>query len=240
LSQLLRVRAIPLWLIAILLISGTGTGILAYYIWNTLVIPLEVKEPLEILSYPSELSLFPGETEEFNITVQNHASVDYNVTLGFSLNNTAYQSDYVTFSNELYNVIPGQQILSAWLIVESYAPPANSSLAINITREPPRTFTPTEQFSILSVSFGGTSDTANNTISLIVKNIGTGDVTISQAKVDNVAKTFSATTSTTIQPGDQETFTVYMGTDSWTSGNKYDINLITSTGIQFLYKSTAP
>jgi hypothetical protein len=50
-------------------ISGIGAGLLAYYVWNTLVIPLEVKEPLEIISYPSALSLFPGKTEQFNITV---------------------------------------------------------------------------------------------------------------------------------------------------------------------------
>lgn len=125
---------IPIWLIAILSVSGIGAGVLAYHLWNTLVIPLMVKEPIEIQSYPSELSLFPGETEEFNITVKNHASVIYSVILDFTLDNTTYQDNYVTFSNETYTVIPGQQNLAAWLIVESHAPPINASLTIDFRR----------------------------------------------------------------------------------------------------------
>ena len=124
---------IPLWLVAILLISGIG-GVLAYYVWRTLTIPIEVKEPFEILYYPSSLKLFPGETEEFNITMVNHASINYSVVLDFSLDNTTYQDNYVTFSDEIYKVIPGQQNLKAWLMVETYAPPINASLTIDFER----------------------------------------------------------------------------------------------------------
>ena len=52
--------AVPLWLIVVMLVSGIGAS--TYYIWQTLIIPLEVKEPLEIVSYPERLSLYPGET----------------------------------------------------------------------------------------------------------------------------------------------------------------------------------
>ena len=124
---------VPLWLVIVLLVSGFG-GVLGYYVWKTLTIPIEVKEPLEILYYPSELSLYPGETEEFNVTMENHASANYSVTLDFSLDNTSYQDSYVTFSDEIYTVTPGQQNLTAWLMVESYAPPVNASLTIDFMR----------------------------------------------------------------------------------------------------------
>jgi len=125
---------IPLWLIAVLLISGIGSGVLGYYLWKTLTIPLEVKEPLEILFYPSGLSLFPGETKEFNVTVENNASMNYSVILDFQLSNATYQANYATFSNEIYTVIPGQQNLTAWLMVASNAPPTTSSLTIEFRR----------------------------------------------------------------------------------------------------------
>jgi len=124
--------AVPLWLIVVLLVSGIGAS--AYYTWQTLTIQLEVKEPLEILSYPSELSLYPGETKEFNVTIENRASVNYSVVLDFSLDNITYQDNYITFSNEIYTVIPGQQNLTAWLKVESHAPPLNASLTIDFMR----------------------------------------------------------------------------------------------------------
>jgi len=123
---------IPLWIVVILLISGIAAS--AYYAWQTLTIQLEVKEPLEILSYPQQLSLYPGETREFNVTIRNHASVNYSVILDFSLDNITYQSSYVTFSNEIYTVIPGQQNLTAWLAVESYAPATNVMLTIDCRR----------------------------------------------------------------------------------------------------------
>lgn len=125
-------RIVSLWFIAVLAILGIGAAALANYVWNTLIIPLEVREPIEILDYPSELSLFPGMTAEFNITVQNYASVNYYVVLDFHLSNKTYQDNYVKFSDEIYTVIPGQQNLTAWLVVESYAPPINTSLTINI------------------------------------------------------------------------------------------------------------
>jgi hypothetical protein len=124
---------IPLWLIVILSISGIAAVVIANYAWNRLIIPFEVKDPIEILYYPSELSLFPGETEEFNMTIQNYASANYYVILDFHLSNTTYQDNYVTFSNETYTVIPGQQNLSAWLRVEPNAPPINTSLTIDLS-----------------------------------------------------------------------------------------------------------
>lgn len=123
---------VPLWLVVSILISIVGIVSFANYVGNRLIIPFEVRKSIEITYYPSELSLFPGQTEEFNITVQNYASVNYYVVLDFQLSNTTYQDNYITFSNEIYTVIPGKQNLTAWLVVESYAPPVEASLTIDL------------------------------------------------------------------------------------------------------------
>jgi len=125
--------AISFWLITILVISGIGTAV-GYYIWITLIIPVEVKEPIEILYYPSQFSFYAGETEEFNVTIRNLASVNYTVILDFKLDNAAYQDTYVTFRNKLYKVIPGQQNITAWIMVRPDAPAINASLTITFRR----------------------------------------------------------------------------------------------------------
>ena len=127
-------RIIPLWLVLILLLSGVVGGVLANYIWTSIIISLEVEEPLKILSYPKKLKLYPGDTKEFNVTVKNSASQNYTVILDFSLDNTTYQDSYVTFSNETYTVISDEQNLTAWLQVEEYAPPIDASLTIDFRR----------------------------------------------------------------------------------------------------------
>ena len=54
-------------------------------------VPVEVKEPLEILDYPTGLSLYPGETVNFNFTVENSASVNYFQEFDFLVNDTSYK-----------------------------------------------------------------------------------------------------------------------------------------------------
>ena len=124
---------VPLWLVAVILISLFGSA-LGYIVWKTLNIPLEVKEPIDILSYPSQLSLYPGETFSFNVSLENHASINYSVFMDFHLDNTTYQTSYVTFSSQIYAVIPGQQNLPASINVASDAPAANCTLTINFSR----------------------------------------------------------------------------------------------------------
>ena len=97
-------------------------------------INLEVKEPLEILPYESVLSLFPGETLTFSVAIENHASVSYKACLSFSLNNTEYEK-YVTFSNTVYTVDPGRNILAAWLKVSGTAPASKLEVIVNIVRD---------------------------------------------------------------------------------------------------------
>lgn len=125
---------IPFWLVIVLMISGVGSGVLGYYVWKTLTIPLEVKEPIDIVYYPSQLSMYPGETLDFNVTVENHASINYSVVLNFHLSNTTYQENYVTFSYEIYTVVPSQQNLTAWVNVTSDAPALVTQLIIDFSR----------------------------------------------------------------------------------------------------------
>jgi len=128
-------HAVPLWLIVVILVSLFGF-VVGFYVWETLHVPLEVKEPLEILSYPSKLSVYVSDRLMFNVTVMNHSSKNYSVTLDFSLNNATYQSNYVSFSNEIYVVKPGQQNLVAWLEVAPGAPSIDETLTIRFSRDP--------------------------------------------------------------------------------------------------------
>jgi len=117
-----------------ILVSGICSGVVGYYIWTTLNIPFEVKEPIEILQYPSQLSLYSGENLDFNVTLLNHASINYSVVLNFTLSNTTFQESFVTFSSEIYKVVPSQQNLTAWIEVEASAPPMNLTLSVDFTR----------------------------------------------------------------------------------------------------------
>jgi hypothetical protein len=129
-----RLRSICL-LYLLIVIASTSVGVIAGYEPPSGSVPLEVKEPLQILSSPFGLSLFPGETVWFNVTVENMASVNYSAILGFSLNETQYQTQFATFSNEEYNVVPGTQTLTAWLTVAPEAPPGNFLITVNVTRQ---------------------------------------------------------------------------------------------------------
>lgn len=123
--------ALRVFLIIALLLSALIVASFAAYALQAVSIPIEVKEPLEIIDYPSGLSLYPGENVTFEITVQNLASVTYFVEFDFRLNGTEYQARYVTFSNHNYSILPGTQKLTAWLTIASAAPPADLILTIN-------------------------------------------------------------------------------------------------------------
>ena len=54
--------------------------------------------------------------------------------MNFSLENATYQERYVTFSNETYSVIPGEQNLTAWIKVELHAPAIETTLKVLFQR----------------------------------------------------------------------------------------------------------
>jgi hypothetical protein len=109
-------------------------------------IPVKVEDPIEILNYSTGINLYPGQTKEFSLTVQNIADVTYRIALDFQLNDSSYQSRYVTFENTVFTIAPGEQILNASLTVQADAPPA--SLFLTISRrsdaEPSTTVAPTQ------------------------------------------------------------------------------------------------
>jgi len=126
-------------LIIVVLAASTVLAALVggYTLANVLqpaTLPVQVEDPIQILQYPSSLSLFPGETAQVNVTVENQASVSYLVTLNYQLNDSAYQTNYVTFSATAYNVAPGTQTLTGWLTVAPQAPAANFVLNIACSR----------------------------------------------------------------------------------------------------------
>jgi hypothetical protein len=113
-------------LISILSLSG-----FAVHAFQSVNIPLEVKEPLEIQEYPSGFSIYPGETITFDFKIENLASVTYFTEFNFLLKDTDYQAKYVTFSDHNYSIQPGIQKLSAWVTIAPTAPPANLTLKID-------------------------------------------------------------------------------------------------------------
>lgn len=125
---------VPLWLVVIILVSTMGS--VFAYIFYTLNTNVQIQEPLDVTYYDHDLSLYPGQTESFNIEIYNAASLNYTVTLEFHLSNATYQSNYATFSNETYIVVPGDQSLPAWIKITADAPAANVTLAIDLSRGP--------------------------------------------------------------------------------------------------------
>jgi len=121
--------------LAILAATLVPVGVLGSSDWLSVNVPVEVKEPLEILDYPSSFSLYPGENATFEIEIQNKATTSYFVMLNFCLNDTEYQTKYVTFSNYNYSLAPRTQKLTAWLTVAPTAPPANFMLEISLMRD---------------------------------------------------------------------------------------------------------
>ena len=130
-------KALKAFLLLTVLVSTVTVGSFTPYALQSMSIPLEVKEPLEIMDYPSGLSLFPGENVAFEITVQNFASVTYFVEFDFRLNDTEYQAKYVAFSNYNYSIPSGTQKLSAWLTVAPTATPANLMITVNRKTDTP-------------------------------------------------------------------------------------------------------
>jgi hypothetical protein len=100
------------------------------------------------------------------------------------------------------------------------------------------TFMKTEELKITSMTFGGSSGVANNTIVLSIRNSGTSKVTVSEVRVNDVGKTFGGTL--VYDAGASGTITIYMGTSSWTTGNKYKVSLLSASGTTVAaYETTA-
>ena len=94
------------------------------------------------------------------------------------------------------------------------------------------TFMRTEEVRITSMTF-----TANNTITVALKNAGTSKVTVASAEVNGFAKTIS---DAPVDVAAGDTGTIIVESVSWTSGNKYKVTLLSSTGTKVAaYEDTA-
>ena len=81
---------------------------------------------------------------------------------------------------------------------------------------------------------------AGSTITLTLKNTGTKAVTISQAKVNNVAATIVAGSNTTLAAGESGEITLTLAS-AWEAGNPYKMDLYDSSGqVVGSYQATAP
>jgi hypothetical protein len=129
----LRFRIIVFSILLISIISISG---LVVYAMQSFSVPVEVIEPLEIVDYPTGFSLYPGETVNFDFTVENLASVTYFQEFEFLVNDTTFQT-YVTFSNYNYSIPPGIHKLDAWLTIAPNAPARNFVLTISKKTDAP-------------------------------------------------------------------------------------------------------
>jgi hypothetical protein len=129
-------------------------GVAAYNLWPSVTLPVSVTEPIEILDYsPTSLNLYPGESENISITVQNHAPLNYSVIFHFQLNDTAYQNLFITFSTTVYTVPNGIHILHAWLAVDPDAYAVEASLDIEVQRVKEGELPPPSQADLLAEHF---------------------------------------------------------------------------------------
>ncbi len=136
LNKIRSKKRIQVFLLSTLLISIISVGSFAVYAMHPVDVPVEVKEPLEILDYPTGFSLYPGETVNFNFTVENSASVNYFQEFDFLVNDTSYQK-YVTFSNYNYSILNGIHTLNAWMTIAPSAPATNFVITINKKTDSP-------------------------------------------------------------------------------------------------------
>lgn len=222
---------VPLWVLGVTLAS-ICVGASALYMVLTFTIPFEVKEPIEIMYYPSQLSLYPKDTIYFNVTIQNRASQNYTAFLDFSLGNATYENSYVTFSNATYFVRLGVQNLTAWVIVSAEAPPANTVLTVNLFREASQD-SDVEHMQITNMEFSG----SGTTVRLTINNTGTVSVTVSEAWIDDTKKTTDPPLPQTVLANRGLTLSI---ASSWISGNIYQVRLISLRGNRLIYTAVAP
>jgi hypothetical protein len=137
---------ITVLLIATIIASLFFAGAIGSLAFQSVTIPVKVEDPIEILNYPIGLSFYPGQTKEFSLTIKNAADVIYTITLDFQLNDTNYQSRYVTFEKNVFTIAPGEQTLNTSLKISPNAPPATLFLTISRRSDtnPPTTAIPTQ------------------------------------------------------------------------------------------------
>ena len=106
------------------------------------------------------------------------------------------------------------------------------------------TFMKTEELKVQSHTWA----TNRTSISLTMKNTGTGALTVSEVRINDVSLTNVTIGGTalglgyTMNAGDTATFVVDapVGSTTFSSGTKYEFAALTATGNKFTYVATAP
>lgn len=95
----------------------------------------------------------------------------------------------------------------------------------------------TEELQIQRMHFIGSAGAPDNSITLIVKNIGTEEVTLTDAyiKPSDITVDF---TDVPVAGGDSVTIT--LNNVGWKAGLRYDVTIYSSKGNQWKYTETAP
>jgi flagellin-like protein len=104
------------------------------------------------------------------------------------------------------------------------------------------TFMETEELKITSIEFTSSVALANDTITVNVLNTGTTDISIvATVTVSGYGVTGGATTPATVPKGDTEQFVIDLtGSEVWSNGMSYNVELLSSKGNKFTYTDTAP
>jgi phage-related baseplate assembly protein len=92
-------------------------------------------------------------------------------------------------------------------------------------------YTKFESAKIVSVAY-----TSNNTITVKIKNIGTTLMNITEVMVGDDTKSFNGTC--TIEKDKETTLIIFNA--EWTSGQKYQITILTSIENRYVKKTIAP
>jgi flagellin-like protein len=101
------------------------------------------------------------------------------------------------------------------------------------------TFMETEEMKITSIDF--ITNTLNDQIDVYVLNTGTTDISITTTvRVSGLGATGTcSTTADIVEKGDVNSFSVNLGTGTWTAGSTYTVELLSSKGNKFTYTGTA-
>lgn len=98
-------------------------------------------------------------------------------------------------------------------------------------------FMETEEMKITSVVFPSID---NTTITVNVQNTGTTDVSIiTTVTVSGLGVTGGSTTAATVGKGGTGIFSVELGTEEWSEGSTYTVELLSTKGNKFVYTATA-
>ena len=127
----------------------------------------------------------------------------------------------------------GPVVASIILIAVTVAVSIAVAAWMGVLNEPKKT----ENLQIEKITFGGISVDSNNVIAILVTTDQSDNVTITEIRINNTTRPFSGTQ--TLKTYHEQSLLVIYNV-GWSSGNKYMIELITSSGNTFAKENTAP